>query len=92
MTRNLTYTALRPRFESLGKVPCQSSQRGLHRAENSASVDTCAILRGGYFLGYQVVAQNIEGLWLRCRQCRMTPPELLCTYANKTENKSQTLT
>lgn len=47
MTRNLTYTALRPRFESLGKVPCQSSQRGLHRAENSASVDTCAILRGG---------------------------------------------
>ena len=49
MTRNLTYTALRPRFESLGKVPCQSSQRGLHRAENSASVDTCAILRGGVF-------------------------------------------
>ena len=47
MTRNLTYTALRPRFESLGEVLCQSRQSGLLRAENSASADACAILKGG---------------------------------------------
>ena len=49
MTRNLTYTTLRPRFESLGEVLCQSRQSGLLRAENSASADACAILRGGVF-------------------------------------------
>lgn len=49
MTRNLTYTTLRPRFASLGGVLCPDSQSRLNCAENSANADICAIFRGGVF-------------------------------------------
>ena len=50
MTRNLTYTTLRPRFVSLGGAVCPNSQSRLNCAENSANADICAIFRGGILL------------------------------------------
>ncbi len=78
MTRNLTYISLLPKSMCFGGVVCPNSQSRRSYAENSVNTDICAIFRGGYFVGYQVVAKNIERLWLRCRLCRMTPPELVC--------------
>ena len=49
MTRNQTYTTLRPRFASLGGVLCPDSQSRRSYAENSVNADICAIFRGGVF-------------------------------------------